>query len=83
MPAIFIEPGTGVLTPGWVISSVVCGISTACARRDGAGSSWWLFAVALGEAGVAAGTEPIGVGFAWYQLSVDLPLAAAEFGITE
>ncbi|MBC8071937.1 MAG: hypothetical protein IAG13_26655, partial [Deltaproteobacteria bacterium] len=41
------------------------------------------FAFAIGEAGVAAGTEPIGVVFEWYQLSVDLPLAAAEFGITE
>jgi len=36
---VFIDPGTGVLTPGCVISSVVLGISTtgirpACGRHD-------------------------------------------------
>ncbi len=41
------------------------------------------FTWALGAAGIEAGMEPIGAVFEWYQLSVDLPLAAAEFGISE
>lgn len=41
------------------------------------------YAWAVEAAGVSSGTEPIGVVFEWYQKSVDLPLAAAEFGITE
>jgi serine/threonine-protein kinase len=41
------------------------------------------YAWAIDAAGVSSGSEPVGVVFEWYQLDVDLPLAAAEFGITE
>jgi hypothetical protein len=40
------------------------------------------YAAALAQTGADSGPEPIGAVFEWYELSVDLSTAAAEFGIS-